>query len=124
MTPGHARLLVMVGAVGLPTLGTLAGASLVRRPTVLDLSPRLARCAPRDPRGTVEKVALADGGGMMGPGSTLTVSVDASAHSVAAGTVAFVATKVGALNHELVNLPAPAHGTGTRAVGAKGRSVR
>lgn len=122
MTPGRARLLVIVGAVGILTLGTLAGVSLVERPMGASHVLRLANCGPSDPRGTEVNVTLTDGGGgMMGAGNAMMVWIDASPNSVAAGTVTFVATNVGALNHEFLILPAPVDGIGTRAVRSGGK---
>ncbi|MFI4971056.1 MAG: sulfocyanin-like copper-binding protein [Hyphomicrobiales bacterium] len=83
---------------------------------------RLANCGPQHPKGAVVGVTLADGGGgMMGAGNAMMVSVDASPHTVPAGTVTFVATNVGTINHELLVLPAPADGIGTRTVGTDGK---
>jgi uncharacterized cupredoxin-like copper-binding protein len=67
-------------------------------------------------------VELTDrGGAMMGAGGAMMVSVLASPDIVARGTVTFVATNTGALNHELLVLPAPTDGVGTRPVRANGK---
>jgi uncharacterized cupredoxin-like copper-binding protein len=69
-------------------------------------------------------VVLSDrAGAMMGTGSTMMVSIFASPDIVAGGTVTFVATNTGTLNHELLVLPAPTDGVGTRSVGADGKIV-
>lgn len=118
MSRTAARWLVVIGAVGVLTLGTvaLAGGHLGNGPTRVSES-----CAPSDPPGSVVHVTLSDrGGAMMSAGNLMMVSLAASPDAVHAGTVTFVATNVGALNHELLILPAPRDGVGTRAVGADG----
>ncbi len=118
MTRSTARWLVVIGAVGVLTIGTvaLAGGHLGNGPTRV-----IESCAPSDPRGSVVHVTLSDrGGAMMGAGHLMMVSLGASPDSVRAGAVTFIATNVGALTHELLVLPAPRDGVGTRAVGADG----
>ena len=122
MTLARARLLVIVGVIGLLSLGSLAAVSVMRGHVGIGPSLRLANCGPKSPRGAVVNVTLADGGGMMmGGGNVMMVSLDASPDTVAQGAVTIVATNVGALTHELLILPAPAGGIGTRAVGNDGR---
>jgi uncharacterized cupredoxin-like copper-binding protein len=58
---------------------------------------------------------------MMGGGSAMMVSVIVVPVTVLSGTVTFVAKNTGALNHELLVLPAPNDGVGTRAVGSDGK---
>ena len=58
---------------------------------------------------------------MMGGGNAMMVPVATSPDSVPSGTVTFVATNTGTLNHELLVLPAPADGVGTRAVSRDGK---
>jgi uncharacterized cupredoxin-like copper-binding protein len=58
---------------------------------------------------------------MMGGGSGMMVLLYASPTSIPSGKVTFVATNTGGLNHELLVLPAPADGPGTRAVGTDGK---
>ena len=122
MTLSRGRLLVIVGAIGFLTLGSLAAASVMRGHVGIGPSLRLANCGPKSPKGAIVNVTLADGGGMMmGGGNVMMVSLGASRDTVAAGTVTFVATNVGALTHELLILPAPTGGIGTRAVGSNGK---
>ena len=80
---------------------------------------RASTCtAPSMPGQTVD-VILSDMGGMMGGGRSM--SVAASPSEVAAGTVSFVVWNAGMLTHELVVLPLPPGGAGSRAIGADGR---
>ena len=58
---------------------------------------------------------------MMGGGSAMMVSLTAAPGSVSSGSVTFVATNTGALNHELLILPLPSDGAGTRPVGTDGK---
>lgn len=56
----------------------------------------------------------------MSPASTM-LSLGANPSSVAAGDVTFVATNYGRLSHELLILPMPANGPGTRPLNANGK---
>ena len=58
---------------------------------------------------------------MMGGGSAMMVSLAAVPGSVPSGSVTFVATNTGAMNHELLILPLPSDGAGTRPVGTDGK---
>lgn len=118
MTRSSARLLVVIGAIGVLTLSTLTVALAVGHREGPPLA--LATCGPSDPRGSVVHVTLSDrGGGMMGANAMM-VSLDASPDVVGAGTVTFIATNIGALNHELLIVPATPDGVGTRTVGPDG----
>jgi uncharacterized cupredoxin-like copper-binding protein len=114
-------LVVSIVAV-LSLLSTIAVAAVLR---LSDGSQALslASCGPTRSQGSVVQVQLADsgGGGMMMGGSAMMVRVYASPTSVPSGEITFIATNTGALNHELLVLPAPADGPGTRAVGADGK---
>jgi uncharacterized cupredoxin-like copper-binding protein len=118
----RARWLVTIGAVGLLSLGSLAAVTLVQGRFGNSQHLVIANCGPTNPPGTVVNVTLADRGGtMMGGANPMMVSVNASPNTAGSGTVTFVATNVGALNHELLVLPAPADGIGTRTVGSDGK---
>jgi hypothetical protein len=122
MTAKYARLLVVIGAAGLLTLGTLVVATAVQGRSGFGQHLTLADCGPRSPHGTVVHVTLTDrGGGMMGAGNAMMVSIDALPNAVSSGTVTFVATNTGALNHELLILPTLTDGIGTRAYGRDGK---
>ena len=88
-----------------------------------------ARAAPSLP-GTVVKVSLTDMGGsmmggrngMMGQGSGMlsggSMGLSADQATVAHGTVSFLVTNGGTVNHEMVILPLPdSQGVGTRPIG-------
>lgn len=122
MTKRGAGLLAIIGAVGLLTLGTVVALGSVQARHDGAWRLTLANCAPSHPQGAVVNVKLTDRGGMMmGGGNLMMVSIVASPDSAPSGVVTFVATNTGALNHELLVLPAPADGVGTRVVGSDGK---
>jgi uncharacterized cupredoxin-like copper-binding protein len=122
VTKRAAAVLAVIGAVGLLTLGTIVAVGAAQGQFGVSQNLALANCGPRHPQGTVVHVELTDrGGAMMGAGGAMMVSVFASPDIVASGTVTFVATNTGAMNHELLVLPAPTDGVGTRPVGANGK---
>lgn len=122
MTKRGAVVLAVIGAVGLLTLGTFVAVGAVQGQFAANQNLTLANCVPRHLQGTVVHVDLTDrGGAMMGPGGAMMVSIFASPDIVAGGTVTFVATNTGELSHELLVLPAPTDGVGTRSVGAGGK---
>lgn len=122
MTKRGAGLLTIIGVVGLLSLGSVIALGGVQAGLGGGQRLALANCAPRYPQGAVVHVNLTDRGGtMMGGGNSMMVSVVASPDSVPSGVVTFVATNTGALNHELLVLPAPADGVGTRVAGSDGK---
>ena len=100
---------------------TLATAVINHRRSRLNHAYGVVACpAPRLPGSTVE-VALSDrGNSMMGRGPMM-VTMRANPGSAAAGQISFVVRNRGGLVHELVILPLPADGPGTRPVGADGK---
>lgn len=109
-------------AVVLLTLASTAVLVGIRHPSGDVLAQAPASCEPTHPSGAVIQVQLDDAsGGMMGGGSPAMVRLTASPSSVIGTEFTFVATNEGALNHELVILPAPADGPGTRTVGTDGK---
>jgi len=116
-------VLIAVGLVGL--IGTAWGFAV--RPGARSMSWPWApfggaragpTCdVPTLPGQTVD-VVLSDMGGMMGGGRMM--SVAASPSAVRAGTVSFRVWNAGMMVHELVVMPLPAAGAGTRPVGADG----
>jgi len=117
----RARLLVVIGAFGVILLGTMMAVSSPRGFGARE-SLRVSHCGPTNPRGTVVHVTLSDhGGAMMGAGNLTMVSLVSSPTVASSGSVTFVATNVGALNHEFLVLPASPDGVGTRPVGTDGR---
>ena len=122
MNASRSRVVTAVGAAGLVLVGTLAVATFVRGGFGPGQRDVLVNCGPRHPAGQVGNVTLSDrGGAMMGANNLMMVSLDASPNIVSTGTITFVATNVGAMNHEFLVLPAPADGVGTRASGVDGR---
>jgi uncharacterized cupredoxin-like copper-binding protein len=114
--------MMVVGAIGVIVLGTflIVGAGRVRLGGGQSLT--VSSCEPKTATGSVVNVTLSDrGGGMMGAGSAMMVSLVAAPDSVPSGQVTFVATNTGALNHELLILPLPSDGAGTRPVGSDGK---
>jgi len=111
-----------VGAAGLVLVGALAVVAFARGgfgPSQRDV---LANCDPRNPDGEVVNVTLSDRGGvMMGGNNLMMVSLAATPNVVTNGTITFVATNVGAMNHEFLVLPAPIDGVGTRSSGVDGK---
>ncbi|MHB1251919.1 MAG: sulfocyanin-like copper-binding protein [Acidimicrobiales bacterium] len=122
MTRSTARLSATVGAIGLLTLLTLAGVGFTQGHIGDTRAQFQSACGPTSPAGSVVHVTLADrGNAMMSGGTVMIVSLFASPSQVPAGDVTFVATNVGALTHELLVLPAPRDGVGTRAMGVDGK---
>ena len=122
MTRTGARFLTVLGAVGLLTLATITTIAAARGDFGSGRRLAIANCGPINAQGTVVQVTLSDRGeAMMGGGNSMMVSLNATPNAVSAGTVTFVATNIGALNHELLILPAPSDGVGTRAVGRDGK---
>ena len=122
MSWARARLLVITGAVGVVIMGTLLTISFAQGRFGAGERLRVANCGPTSPQGSVVNVTLGDrGGGMMGGGNLMMVRLVTSPDSVPSGTVTFVATNVGSLDHEFLILPAPSDGVGTRSVGTNGK---
>lgn len=84
-------------------------------------SLQLSSCQPSSTRGSVVQVTLSDNGAMMMGDAPIGASIVAAPTSVHSGVVTFIATNDGLLNHELVVLPLPADGAGTRPVGSNGK---
>ena len=114
------REVAVAGAVAvLLTLGSISIVAVFfgsNRAPVLTL----ASCQPRGVNGSEIQVNLTDRGGMMG-GRSMMLSLSADKTSVPAGKVTLVATNYGQLNHELLILPVPADGPGTRPIESNGK---
>ena len=114
--------MLVFGAIGVLLVGTVLVIGAGRARFGDGQSLAVANCEPKAASGTVVNVTLSDGGGaMMGGGSAMMVSLTASPASASSGPVTFIATNTGALNHELLILPAPTDGVGTRPVGTDGK---
>lgn len=108
-------------AVLLLATASVATLAVLRGQSDGGASLSLASCQPVRPQGSVVQVQLSDrGGGMMG-GTAMMVSLRVDQTSVPSGMVTFVTTNTGALNHELLILPVPQDGPGTRPVGTDGK---
>jgi uncharacterized cupredoxin-like copper-binding protein len=119
MTKRFGRLLTVAIAASLLTLASISVLITVR-----GIGPwqslSVANCQPEHPTSTPVQVSLNDNGGMMG-GSAMMVGLNANVATVASGRVTFIATNYGHLNHELLILPMPTGGAGTRPLGANGK---
>jgi uncharacterized cupredoxin-like copper-binding protein len=121
VTRSTARLSVIIGVIGLVTLLTLGSVGFTQGHMADERLQASASCAPRRPVGTVIHVTLSDQGNtMMVGGTVMMVSLYATPSLVHAGEVTFVATNVGALTHELLVLPAPRRGVGSRDIKSDG----
>lgn len=113
-----AAIIVVVLAVGSATL--IVGVAN-RRATVRNRAFGAVTCSvPNLPGRTVE-VSLSDRSDSMMGSRPMMVTLRAYPGSVASGQVSFVVRNGGVLAHELVILPLPADGAGTRPIGADGR---
>jgi len=114
--------MVVVGAIGVIVLGAVLVIGPGRGPLGGGQSLTVSGCEPKATSGSAVNVTLSDrGGAMMGGGSAMMVSLASVPDSVVSGPVTFVATNTGALNHELLVLPLPSDGAGTRPVGTDGK---
>ncbi|HEY4929915.1 MAG TPA: sulfocyanin-like copper-binding protein [Acidimicrobiales bacterium] len=76
--------------------------------------------SPRLP-GSMIAVQVTDSGDMMMSQTTMGAALVMAPSVISSGRVSFVVANTGALVHELVILPLPADGPGTRAIGADGK---
>ncbi|MEO8517978.1 MAG: sulfocyanin-like copper-binding protein [Dermatophilaceae bacterium] len=110
---------VAIGAIGGPSSGLLgrAGGTGPGGHGFLSGSPR---AAPKLP-GTVVNVSLTNmGGSMMGSGGPMGLSADHA--TVPHGTVSFLVSNDGSIDHEMVVLPlAGSQSAGARSVGGEGK---
>ena len=122
MNRRSATWFVVVGAIGVIVPGAVLVVGTSQGRFGGGQSLTLSNCEPRATPGSAVNVTLSDrGGGMMGGGSAMMVSLAAAPGSVPSGSITFVATNTGALNHELLILPLPSDGAGTRPVGTDGK---
>ena len=122
MNRRSATRMLVVGAIGVVVLGTVLVVGAGRGRLGGGQTLTLSTCEPKTTSRSVVNITLSDGGGgMMGGGSAMMVSLAAAPGSAPSGQVTFVATNAGALNHELLILPLPSDGAGTRPVGTDGK---
>ena len=118
MTKRARGLLAIAVAASILTLASISALIAIR-----GIGPwrslSIANCQPIHPSSTQVKVSLNDNGGMMG--SLMMVELNANVTTVSSGTITFIATNYGHINHELLILPEPTGGAGTRTFGASGK---
>ena len=110
-----AALALVVGVVALVTLVTSNSLGPVN-----GAYGTISCTAPTLP-GTTVNVQVTDAGDAMMGQFPMRATLVATPGSVQAGTVSFVVANTGALVHEMVILPLPADGPGTRPTGADGK---
>jgi uncharacterized cupredoxin-like copper-binding protein len=121
-TPARSRTIIAVAAIVVLVLA-LGSATLIvgvanRRAAVHNRAFGAVTCtAPALPGRTVD-VRLSDRGNSMMGARPMMVTLRAEPGTVSPGQVSFVVHNDGALVHELVILPLPADGPGTRPTGA------
>jgi len=115
-----ALAVILVGVFAVAS-ATLIVAVVNHRSTSRNSAYGVLTCTAPQLPGTRIAVRLSDrGNGMMGRGPMM-VTLRANPSTVSAGPVSFVVENHGALAHELVVLPLPADGPGTRPTGADGK---
>ena len=114
--------LAVIAVVVLGALSAMLVAGAVSHRSTMSMGAYgTARCTAPQLSGTTVTLTLADrGNAMMGRGPMM-VTLRANPSTVTAGRVSFVVDNRGALPHELVILPLPAGGPGTRATGSDGK---
>jgi uncharacterized cupredoxin-like copper-binding protein len=110
-----AGVALLVGTGAVVALGTWGTST-----TVNGAYGGISCSAPTMP-GTTVAVRVTDASDMMMSQAPMRATLVVSPSSVRAGQISFVVTNTGALAHELVILPLPADGPGTRPVGTDGR---
>jgi uncharacterized cupredoxin-like copper-binding protein len=117
--PRSTLVSVVVAVVALAGLSTLAVGATAGAFRHHNAAYGAVRCSRPSLPGSVVNVVLSDrGGGMMGGPGLMMVSLNSDPHTVPAGQVSLVARNVGGLMHELVVLPLPDRGPGTRTTGS------
>jgi uncharacterized cupredoxin-like copper-binding protein len=121
------------GHRGLITASVIAGVALVvgtaavialgtdRSATPVNGAYGAVSCAAPSFPGTTVSVQVTDAGDSMMGQTPMRATLLATPNNVPAGRVSFVVANTGALVHELVVLPLPADGPGTRPTGADGK---
>jgi uncharacterized cupredoxin-like copper-binding protein len=125
--PGHRGLLVAAVIAGIALLaGTGAVIALAANDSTGSTGPAngaygtVSCTVPTLPGSTVDVQVTDAGDAMMGQ-MPMRATLVASPTSVPSGKVSFAVVNTGALVHELVILPLPADGPGTRPVGSDGK---
>jgi uncharacterized cupredoxin-like copper-binding protein len=124
-TPTRQRAIIAVAAIVVVVLAvgsaTLIIGVIDRRASVRNRAFGAITCSAPDVPGRQVDVVLSDGGSSMMGGRPMMVTMRVDPGTVAAGQVSFVVHNRGALAHELVILPLPRDGPGTRPSGSDGQ---
>ena len=121
--PNHRSLIIATVVSGLAlVVGTAAVIVLgTNRTSTGNGAYGAISCSVPALSGTTVHVQVTDAGDMMMSQTPMRASLVATPASTQAGRVYFVVVNTGALVHELVVLPLPADGPGTRPVGTDGK---
>jgi uncharacterized cupredoxin-like copper-binding protein len=118
---GRARLLLGLAVVVLATGSTLVvGALSGSFGTGGRQSTTMTACSDPIVPGSVVEVTLFDQGGMVLGPEPMMASLQVGPSTVDSGTVSLVVHNHGYLKHEVLVMPLPADGAGTRSVGSRG----
>ncbi|HZM55041.1 MAG TPA: hypothetical protein VFC03_08465 [Acidimicrobiales bacterium] len=91
------------------------------QPSPLNGAQGAVSCPAHRPPGTTVDVTVADAGNSMMGQAPMMATVRTTPSTVPAGQVTFVVLNEGALVHEMVVLPLPSDGPGTRTTGIDGK---
>ena len=121
--PSHRSLIIATVVAGLAlVVGTAAVIVLgTSRTSTGNGAYGAISCSAPALSGTTIHVQVTDAGDMMMSQTPMRASLVATPASTPAGRVSFVVVNTGTLVHELVVLPLPADGPGTRPVGTDGK---
>lgn len=120
----QSAIIASIGAVLALAVGVAALVALVSSSTgpMIDNEVGSAACSVPRLDGVKVDVTLSDAGDAMMSQEPMMATITSDPTSVAAGRVSFVAFNNGALVHEMVVLPLPSDGPGTRLTGADGKT--
>ena len=122
--PGHWGLIIpaiVTGAALVLATGALVALGSGQSPQPANGAYGTTRCTAPTLPGTTVDVQVTDAGDSMMGQTPMRATLWATPTIVPARTVSFVVANTGALVHELVILPLPADGPGTRPTGSDGK---
>jgi len=120
----HRNLIIAVFVAGVALLvGTGAVVALGTRGTSATVNGAygVISCSAPTLPGTTVDIQVTDAGDMMMSQAPMRATLVASPNSVQAGRISFLVANTGVLVHELVILPLPTDGPGTRPTGTDGK---
>jgi len=119
----RSAVIASIGAVLALAVGVTAFVALVSNSTGPTINNALGSASCSVPRLDGERVdvTISDAGDAMMSQEPMMATITSDPTSVAVGRVSFVVYNNGALVHEMVVLPLPADGPGTRPTGANGK---